>query len=297
MRAIGASEKMPSVSAGRTSCFKRRHEGFALAGDQAVDQVEAGDVRRRAEEHVEPPKRRRRPAELVVEHVDQDQAGEEHRQRYAGRRDYPAGVIDDRVRPCRRHDAERHRDQHRDDQAKQRQLGRRRKPRLDLVAHGLAGGERVAEVAVREIGDVLHELDVERLVEPELHADLLDGFLGGGGAGEVGGRVARQRTRQQERDDHHADQARHGHQQSLEDHHQHGRRPLIHNAAAVSVRSPPPLGGWGRGVCVERSALPTTTPVPALPHKGEGADRVRGGISPWPARGSRAGDGTSTDSR
>ena len=75
--------------------------------------------------------------------------------------------------------------------------------------------------------DVADELHGQRLVEPELYADLLDRLLGGGGAGEVGGRVAGQRARQQERDDHHADQARQGDHHALERHAQHETpRPL-----------------------------------------------------------------------
>ena len=226
MRAIGASEKMPSVSAGRISCLRLARKSLAVAGDQAVDQIEAGDVRRRAEEDVEPPERRRRPAEQIVEHVDQDQPGEEHRQRYARGRDDAAGVIDERVRPRRRQDAERHRDQHRDDQAEQRQLGRGRQPGLDLVADRLAGGQRIAEIAAREIVDVAaRTARSSGLSRPSLHADLLDRLLGGGGPGEIGRRIAGQRARQQEGDDDHADQARHRDQQALEDHHQHGSAP------------------------------------------------------------------------
>ena len=109
--------------------LEARHEHFAVAGDQAVDQVEAGDLRRRAEEDVEPPERRRRDAQQVIEDVDQDQPGEEHRQRHAGGRDHAAGMVDERSRFGRGEDAERHRDQHRDDQAEQRQLGRGRQAR------------------------------------------------------------------------------------------------------------------------------------------------------------------------
>ena len=151
MRAIGASEKMPSVSAGRISCLRLAMNSSPVAGEQAVDQVEAGDVRRRAEEDVEPAERRRRPAEQVVEDVDQDQAGEEHRQRHAGGRDHAAGVIDERARPRGGEDPERHRDRHRHDQPEQRELGRGRQPGADLGRHRLAGGERIAEVAAREV--------------------------------------------------------------------------------------------------------------------------------------------------
>ena len=273
MRAIGASEKIASVSAGRMSCFEARPEQLEIAGDQAVDQVEAGDLRRRAEEHVEPAERRRRPAEQVVEDIDQDQAGEEHRQRHARGRDHAAGMIDQRAGPGRRQDAERHRDQHRDDQAEQRQLGRGRQPGLDFLADRLAGGQRVAEIAVREIVDVAAELHDQRLVEAELHADLLDRLLGRGGPGEIGRRIAGQRARQQEGDDHDADQARHRHQHSLEDHAEHRRLSF-------------PV--W---VVMPGIALRTTV------HDAAAPGMTRSAITPSRTTDSRAGGGTSTGSR
>ena len=49
--------------AGRTSWLDAARKASKIAGDQAVDQIEAGDLRRRREEHVEPAERRRRPAE------------------------------------------------------------------------------------------------------------------------------------------------------------------------------------------------------------------------------------------
>ena len=42
MRAIGASEKMPSVSAGRISCLRLARNTSPLPAISAVDQVEAG---------------------------------------------------------------------------------------------------------------------------------------------------------------------------------------------------------------------------------------------------------------
>ena len=78
-------------------------------------------------------------------------------------------------------------------------LGRGRQTGLDLVSDRLSGGERVAEVAACQIADVTDELHVERLVEAELYADLLDRLLGGGRPGEIGRGVAGQRPRQQGR--------------------------------------------------------------------------------------------------
>ena len=222
MRAIGASEKMASVSAGRMSCLRLAMKVSGSPRDQAVDQIEAGDLRRRVEEHIEPPERRRRPAEQIVEDIDQDQAGEEHRQRHAGGRDDAAGVIDQRIRPRRRQDAERHRDDDGDDEAEQRQFRRRRQPRAQFGQHRLPGGQRIAEIAVGEIDDVAAELLDQRLVEAELDADFLDRLRRRGRSGEIGRRIARQRAGQQERHDHDADQARDRHRRALEDHRQHG---------------------------------------------------------------------------
>ena len=130
MRAIGASAKSASVIAGRTSCASGGAERLEVAGEQAVDQVEAGDVRRRGEEDVEPPERRRRPAEQVVEDVDQQQAGEERRQRHAGGRDDAAEMVDPGARPHRRQHAERHaRSPIASSRPQQGQLERGRQPR------------------------------------------------------------------------------------------------------------------------------------------------------------------------
>src|SRR5262245_18066439 len=109
-------------------------------------------------------------------------------------------MVDDGVRPRRRKNSERHRDRHRYHEPEKGELGRGRQARLDLVSDRLPGGERVAEVAARQIADVTHELYVERLVEAELDADLLDRLLGGGGPGEIGRGIAGQRPRQQEGD-------------------------------------------------------------------------------------------------
>ena len=230
MRAIGASEKIASVAAGRISWLQRRTKRLEIARDQAVDQIEAGDRRRRAVEHVEPAERRRRPAEPEIEDVDQHQPGEEHRQRHAGGRRHAAEMVDPRARPGRRQHAERHRDHDRDEQAEQRQFGRGRQAVADFGGDRLAGGERIAEIAMREIVDVAEELLEQRLVETELLADLLDRLLGRGGPGEIRRRIARQRARQQEGDDHDPDQRRDRDHQPLADHGQHGASPLAPQA-------------------------------------------------------------------
>ncbi len=290
MRAIGASEKMRERQRRQDKLLQARHEHLAVAGDQAVDQVEAGDLRRRAQEGVEPPERRRRDPEQVVEDVDQDQPGEEHRQRDAGGRDHAAEMIDERSRLGRGEDAERHRDQHRDDQAEQRQLGRGRQAVADVGHDRLAGGERCAEIAAREVGHVVAELHDQRLVEPELDADLLDRLLGRGGPREIGGRIAGQRARQQERDDDHADQARQGNQRSLEDHSQHRSPHACHavwsrwigeGGGAMPGRlgaDPRPVPRDGRQARLERR-VPRMPQLELLPLHERADSRAAGGTS------------------
>ena len=64
------------------------------------------------------------------------------------------------------------RDHDRDDEAEQRELGGRRQAVADFGRDRLAGGQRVAEIAMREIVGVADELLGQRLVEAELLADL-----------------------------------------------------------------------------------------------------------------------------
>ena len=75
---------------------------------------------------------------------------------------------------------------------------------------------------MREIVGVAEELLDQRLVEAELLADLLDGFLGRGRPREIRGRITRQRARQQEGDDDDADQLGNREHQALADHGEHG---------------------------------------------------------------------------
>jgi hypothetical protein len=133
-------------------------------------------------------------------------------------------MIDPRTRPGGGQHAERNGDHDRHKEAQQRQLGRGRQAVADFGGDRLACGQRIAEIAMREIVGVAEELLDQRLVEAELLADLLDRLLGRGGSCKIRRRIARQRARQQERDDHHSDQRRNRKHQPLADHGQHGGR-------------------------------------------------------------------------
>ena len=58
VRAIGASEKIASVSAGSISCLSAREEELAISGNCTVDEIEARHIKRRTEKHIEAAERR-----------------------------------------------------------------------------------------------------------------------------------------------------------------------------------------------------------------------------------------------
>ena len=179
-------------------------------------------------------------------------------------------MIDNRIWPRRGEDPERHGDHHRDEQSEQRELGRGGKTRPDLVTDRLPRGERIAEIPVREVTDIAHELQIERLVEAERSPNLLDRLLGRGGAGEISRRITGQRSCQQEGDNDHADQARHRDQQALADHAQHQRSPPLRRATPSNLR---------RLRKFVRAAGRLCTPTLTLPRRRERGRRQRRG---WP---------------
>src|SRR4051794_17311403 len=162
-------------------------------------------------------------------------------------------MIDPRSRPRRRQHAEWNRDDDRDDEAEQRQLGGGRQAGADLGCDRLARRERIAEIALGEIVGVAEELLDQRLVEAEFFPDLLDGFLRCGGPSEIRGGIARQRAGQQEGDDDDPDQRRNREHQALADHGQHGVALLL-------------LCGCGRvrATCSAAPPLPRNRGLPRL---------------------------------
>lgn len=124
-------------------------------------------------------------------------------------------MIDDGVRLGRRPHAQRQRDQHGERQREEGQLDRCGQSLEQIGQHGLAGRERVAEIALAQVIGVVEELHRKAAIETELRADFGDRCLVGRGAREVGGGVSRQRMRQQESHQDDADEAGDGAEQSL----------------------------------------------------------------------------------
>jgi hypothetical protein len=101
MRAIGARVKIANVSAG--NAIERRR---GVAREKAVGDVKPGARGGRRIGEVEPAQGRRHPAEQVVEHIDQQQPGEEGRQADPGGGDDTAEMVDPRIGPLGGGDAD-----------------------------------------------------------------------------------------------------------------------------------------------------------------------------------------------
>jgi hypothetical protein len=104
-------------------------------------------------------------------------------------------VVDPRALFDGGENTQRNGDDYGDDQAEQREFGRRRQAARDFGHDGLAGRERIAEIAVGEIVDVSHKLLGQRFVEAERFTDVGDRFRCGRRAGEIHRRIARQHAR------------------------------------------------------------------------------------------------------
>ena len=112
-----------------------------------VDQVEAGDVGRRRGEDVDARRRVGRPAQQIVEGIDQQQPRHEGRHADSQRAEQPHGVVDHRALAQGGEDAERHGEDQRDDQRRAGELQRGRQTAPDVEHDRLAGGHRPAEIA------------------------------------------------------------------------------------------------------------------------------------------------------
>ncbi len=151
-------------------------EHFPLAGEQRVDQDDAGHLRRDAViEHVEP-SRPRDPAEMDVEHQEPDEAEPEHRHGIADEPDDAHDMVDEASLVHRGEDAERHADQDADEGRRRRQLERRREHPFEILDDGLCRDHRIAEIAVQHRVRIDHVLLDQRPVELELVAQPVIGF-------------------------------------------------------------------------------------------------------------------------
>src|SRR6202011_4891658 len=138
------------------------------------DRPEAGDRAGRRIDDVEPAERRRGEAEEVVENEDEEEPEEEGGRRLAGGRDDAAEAVDGAARLHRRADTEGNAETDRQDQRREGELQRSRQPVGEVIDHRLAGGQRIAEVALRQALDIGNELRGDAAIEDEAMTRLLD---------------------------------------------------------------------------------------------------------------------------
>ena len=160
----------------------------------------------------------RRPAEQVVEHVDQQQARDEGGHANAEGADHADGVVDQGARAeCRQH-AERYGYGERQCKGRQGKFQRGGQAAAHIGGDRLPGGQRAAQIAGGDVREVAGELDRHRSVQPHLVAKLLDLLLPGARpGGKEHRRVARQDAHEDEGHDDDAEQRRHRGQQARAD--------------------------------------------------------------------------------
>src|SRR5262249_36610725 len=125
----------------------------------------------------------------------------------------------------------------------QSELKRRRQAREDFVEHRLSGGERMPEVALRQISHIGCELMREAFVKAELHSDLLDRLPARRWTREISGGVARQRARKQKGDDDDPDDVRDRLQDAAQDNSAHDKTVIARSAATWRSRMHPVASG------------------------------------------------------
>ena len=148
----------------------------------ALEQAEHGDRHDRLPEvlPVPAPAGRRdvgavdegQPVELDREHQDEEEAGEEGRQREADEGERAGDLVEERVGPRRRVDADRQRDQQRQDLRGADDEQRRRQALQDQRVDVDAAGEGEAPVALQHGGEPAHVAQVDGVVEAELGAQV-----------------------------------------------------------------------------------------------------------------------------
>src|SRR3989442_6248126 len=138
---------------GQHEMEKAAAERNEVAGEQAVDDEEARSRRRRGNKVVDAGTARK-PAKLVIEETDHDEAEPEDRDRTADQRAHPYEMVGKSAARDRRPDTRRDANEDRDDESRQRKLDGGRKRVEEIVGDGTAGPEASTEIAVHEAADV-----------------------------------------------------------------------------------------------------------------------------------------------
>ena len=216
-----------------------RDEGIGLAGDQAVDEHEAGDARE--EEVQRDAAGDRGPAEIAGKEDDEQEAPPEDGHRIAGQRDAHGDLVEPRAALDGGEDAGRNAEQHRQHHSEQRQFDRGREQRHELFNDGALGGERDAEIALQDAGDIVEILLPDGQVVAEL---LLEDFVALGRHAVLAGHredgIAGEQADKGKGCDRDADDGRHDQSKFLEDEAEHMDVPK----GGASIARRPSKPGW-----------------------------------------------------
>src|SRR5438309_7255816 len=158
---------------GQHEMEKAAAECNEIAGEQAVDDEEARPRRWRGNEVVDAGTARK-PAELVVEETDHDEAEPEDRNRTADQRPQPYEMVGKPAARNRGPDTRRNADEDRDDESGQRELDGGRERIEQVVGDRTAGPDASTEIAVREADNVREVLLGKRPVEVVLRPECRD---------------------------------------------------------------------------------------------------------------------------
>ncbi len=200
------------------------------------------DRQRRVDEQVLPeavaPALHREPAELVGEHVLEDDDVDEDRDRQPDRADDHHRAVGQRAAHVGDGERQADRDDRLDDEQRDQHGERRAEPRRQDVRDRLVRAPRRAEVRGEDLLDEDAELHVVRLVDAELAADVVDLLLVADLAREHVRRVAADPVEQDEHEQHDAEQRRNHLPQSSDDVRGHRRSP---SADSDNLRRPDPV--------------------------------------------------------
>ncbi len=193
-----------------------------LSGGEAVDQHEAGGVRKVVNQ-VDPP-RHRGPAQGAGKQDDQQQCPPEDRHRIAHQRRAHQCPVKE-LAPVHRRDHTGGQAQHdRKDHRADRQFERCREKREKLVPDRALCDKGIAQIALQNAGQIIPELDIDGPVKAELPGQFLITFLGQAAfAGHDDDRIARQHADERERDQGDPDEGWNESQQPGSEILQHGR--------------------------------------------------------------------------
>ena len=160
----------------------------------------------------------RQPVQRDREHQDEQDAGEEGRQRKADEGERVGDLVEQRIGLCRGIDADRYRDQQRQQLRRADHVERGRQALQDQRVDVHPADEGKAPVAVHHGNEPVQVAEIDRIIEAELGPKREAHFGRDVRVGrQLRERIARRQREHDEQDERNAEQARHGDQEATQD--------------------------------------------------------------------------------